>query len=102
MSDKSKHTPTPWKIEIVARRPDLKKVFSIATEHFWIADCGDARLTAVKANAEFIVKACNSYEALLEAAKSAKFFVDDHSSDNEQAMILYSKLEDAIAQAEGK
>ena len=52
-----KHTPGPWKVKL-----NLEDGFNIA--RIW-------ELPNSQANAEFIVRACNSHDDLLEACKYA-------------------------------
>jgi hypothetical protein len=69
MSRETAHTPTPWKQGIVAT--DAENIYGPSDEI--VASCEDTsvyRRTVTteareNANAEFIVRACNSHEALL-------------------------------------
>jgi hypothetical protein len=73
-----KHTPTPWKFnpnryskwvgEISGNTPDADYVVSVVQQDNW------------KANAELIVRAVNSHEALLEAAKIAEKLLREGTS----------------------
>jgi len=97
MKTKTQHTPTPWKV-------GFKNPQTIESETGKdIAACGAYRLSLkeAEANADFIVRAVNSHEALLEAAKQALKFI------NEKANGVYVDasqhlLEKAIQQTEGK
>lgn len=61
---KSQHTPTPWHI----KEGWDGHVFGPKDE--MITRGTDCRTSSSKTNAEFIVRAVNSYEALLEFAKN--------------------------------
>lgn len=63
----AKHTPLPWEIEqgtsfIVART---------GPRHA-IAECWGDELSNIQANAELIVRACNTHAELVEACKAAE------------------------------
>ena len=63
MSEKSKHTPTPWKANKWAPGWEI----SAPESHYTVCrltDCNNE-----EANAAFIVRACNSHDELLEALK---------------------------------
>lgn len=66
-----KHTPTPWKYGstkgiYLGTDPDQKRRYAIESPsgNSWILQLDD------KANAEFIVRAVNAHEDLLEACKA--------------------------------
>ena len=61
-----------------------------------------------KANAKFIVRACNNHYKLLEASKNFKELIDSciKDKDKEESKVIkkhssYDKLEQAIAKVEG-
>lgn len=71
-------TPGPWRVKTIHARTWIEAQGKIA-----IADiAGMATLTGecdadqVDANAEFIVRACNSFDALLAAARAAEELLD--------------------------
>jgi len=103
------HTPLPWRIgggalnvgRVTILGPD-------ANESGWPCVCavsGDPLGQLPQANAEFIVRACNSHEDLLEAARKAKTALfgmheeEGWTSDDAKALEL---LINAIAKAEGR
>lgn len=78
--DAPKYTPTPWKV----RRDEAGETDIITDEPSpWsicvMQECCDERGfgddTEDRANAEFIVKAVNSHEALVDACKFVKSFL---------------------------
>ena len=92
----AKHTPIPWRIErqsngLYAVCADLAKrhggstPFSLAT---------DIRV----ANAEFIVRACNSHADLLEACKDLVIAAEETG----YAGLALARAKAAIAKAEGR
>lgn len=93
--DEMKHTPTPWRMEI--EDEGFISIFGSRLNQ----TCGDqVALTPMKkdedkANAEFILRAVNSHEALLAAAKHMR----DTLEHQGMTRILWNE---AIAQAEGK
>ena len=84
--NKQAHTPTPWhiiKVPLSQRvayqvRPE-KGLPVIETSH--------------EANATFIVKACNSHEALVEACKALEQF--ETTPDKDVVTISYKAIERA-------
>ena len=104
-ASKPKHTPTPWEIDEgdvriksddyeVCRASDLPSSFGKY-------DYGDKGEEEQKANAEFIVRACNVYDELVEACKSALSALNSISSYDQESMEVKS-LKQAIAKTEGK
>ena len=68
METKTKHTPTPWN----AYKPTGSRwhIGSSDSSHLIIGKINDDNShTLAKANAEFIVRACNNFDALVEALK---------------------------------
>jgi len=95
------HTPTPWKAE-------ENRVFQIKHPTFRIAICtsNSADYLEEKANAEFIVRACNNHDELLEALKESQIALYDamhagHLSRSYGGKVM-DKIEQAIAKVEGK
>lgn len=86
-----KHTPTPWE----ARNGSIYPVKSDGT--------AIAQFVIKQEDADFIVRACNSHEELLEALKQAMPFMVDLGNDgDQQAQIVGSFMDTVIAKAEGK
>ena len=84
----AKHTPTPWfvKGDQVIGNGDV------------VADC----FQLPQDNAEFIVSAVNSHEALLEAAKAYKEKYFDRAENQDELTDEAKAIIKAIAQAEVK
>ncbi len=98
--NESKHTPTPWHVGI------KQAGIIVYDEKGWaICDCKvfhGEESGEPKENAAFIVKAVNSHEALLRAAKHALQFLDEQSKENPSyAQTSKGWLREAIQQAEG-
>ncbi len=108
MKTKTQHTPTPWKL-FPGVGEDLDGVMSEkvnAGGNFYIAQCN------VKGDAEFIVRAVNSHEALLsDHEKFSKLCVELNNQKNilleaakrvlaEDNVDAMDSLKDAIAKAE--
>ena len=98
------HTPTPWIAEGYAGGP----------YEIWPAP-GNARLTRIartqdvtpedQANAAFIVRACNSHDALLAALEHCAQKLEDEDIRNGLADMTSAELEEAhdtIAKAKGE
>lgn len=93
--EKVEHTPTPWKI-IPNYKSDgqyIKAGIQTLLET-WIGEFSS------QDNATFIVRAVNSHEALLEAAKLAKIQIHYGYIDGKEDVIKI--LDDAIKSAEGE
>src|SRR5882757_8376278 len=91
------HTPTPW----TARDAEIYDFNGdpLRIDNAWIEDSfnnGDGFAEEGKANAEFIVRAVNSHEMLLEAAKLALVAIRYNSPREPEYLIR------AITQAEGE
>ncbi len=83
-----KHTPTPWRqtkgeFEIVAEIKGEKKLIAVCSE---------------KANAAFIVRACNAHDELVHAAQLAL----DHYNGKHMGANTVTLLKKAIAKAKGE
>lgn len=93
-----KHTPMPWE---VANSLSGKTYVTISHEtpgmfrHQICEMIADIKVGDPEANAELIVRAVNSHEALLKAAKLAETVLKGES-------IYLAELTEAIALAEGK
>jgi len=91
-----RHTPTPW---------SLNSGYNKAGAPFFeIKDKDGFNLLAIRGgvipisqDADFIVRAVNSHEAMLKALKEAQKVIAAQNNGN-----MLVSIEDAIAQAEGK
>lgn len=96
----SEHSPTPWSYAAALSGSENHKGF-----HIWAAGWGAiVQVYAVdedgltgKANADFIVRACNNFEALLEALKDIERNVGIYSISGLRAVAHA-----ALAQAAGE
>lgn len=95
MKNEIQHTPTPWKIEI--EEEGYISIIGSRVNQVW---GNQVALTPMKkedkSNAEFIVRAVNSHEELLAAAKWALATMKNHSTSVKVA------LENAIFKAEAR
>lgn len=110
----NKHTPIEWEID----RFDLTSVIKKNPDGSWSKVCScnreqdDINLLEDKANAKFIVRACNCHDKLLEALKSQQIWLEQEigewlSVDISQCTtqmasmkIQLNEIEQAIAKAE--
>ena len=76
---RSEHTPTPWHIG-----PYYKQDIESPTGH--IATCRS--VPAGEANAEFIVRACNAHDALVEALREIQTLAAYMQSDQTGRKLL--------------
>jgi hypothetical protein len=96
----SKHTPTPW----FAYQSLSENTWTVQYSGGWIARVLDVEPHRHgQANAEFIVRACNSHEDLLEALKLAHdhLAVTHIDIDGSKTKELL-QIEAALDRAEGK
>jgi len=107
----TEHTPTPW---IVTHQTGSDFSFDIVSPQEprgiivgSTGSCMDVNSRS-GADAAFIVRAVNSHEALLEAAKRIIDSINEEQRNNglvgytEGFVIAFDDLQKAIAQAEGK
>jgi len=107
----SEHTPTPWHVMPQGfSRQNTPTVYAADSELRYIAVCND-QLNIIPtnnlANAEFIVRACNSFDGLLAACKRQvanieKWLETGVPAWPEESESIYNQMVEAIANAEGK
>ena len=94
------HTPTPWEIESY-----LAEDGTTVYEGIYF---GDKRILdfdygiPTKEDIEFLIKAVNSNEMLLDAAKKAKAMIEDNFLQSLTAKHVFQLLEEAIIRVESK
>jgi hypothetical protein len=105
------HTPTPWRVRELIDRPDLFHVSAPTPEgHPYhghtkeIEIMSDEHYPTKRADAEFIVRAVNSHEALVEACNEAKKALEYlHVNDSDYSFpSTLSTINAAIKLAEGR
>lgn len=95
-----KHTPTPWKIEVV------EGLSIYGPEGLLLADLKGNHQT--KANAAFIVKAVNCHEEMLTALRSVRneyrryVLNDPKNIEDAIGSRVLAQIDRAITKAEGK
>jgi len=91
---KAKYTATPWKIHIAS-----------TTRHGYDIESAMGDLIVYnlqnKANAEFIVRACNAYEELLAVLKGARLAITDPNRGPSGNVGVLDIIDRTIAKAEG-
>lgn len=93
MSNETKpmHTPLPW----LQGKPYVEEIHSLRKRTVAITNANDRRFEPEdEANAEFIVRACNSHYDLLEALRYARRFLNpvDHDVAFVDAAIAKGEL----------
>jgi hypothetical protein len=102
----TEHTPTPWKKdEEYNTRPPMTSPFRViangSTSDRVRPICRmELQGEEAQANAEFIVKACNCHEELLEVLKEIKTQIICGGTEQYQGTGWFERLEQAIAKAE--
>jgi hypothetical protein len=102
---KAGHTPTPWTLDSNKNRFNAPRIVS-AEHNELLADLYETNHIGTDSahNAEFIIRAVNSHEALLRAAKHLSEIqkVRKYGDALEGEAKAWLDLQDAIKQAEGK
>ena len=113
----TQHTPVPWSIKcqedldpegngyiwaIKGKRLSEEKNLNGGWKHY----VQNPAVANSEANAEFIIRACNSHDALLEALEAVvndiESYCDDWNSDSPtDVTVVLPKLRTAIAKAQG-
>ena len=73
----SEHTETPWKISDVI----LTRIIDEDNNSVAEGLSADYNNPNGRANAEFIVKACNMHDELVEACRKARYWLEKFSED---------------------
>lgn len=98
MTDTSKHTGAPWRAQI-AERSDGEVTVAHITSADGIAIAQMAMHDNVRANAAFIVRACNAHEELVKALRAAneKLWKEGFTTADE----TIAQIEAALSKAGG-
>jgi len=91
---KTQHTPTPWMVFEKAYFRSICTVGSVGSRKRIVKDIS-------KENAEFIARAVNSHEALLEACKAVVVAIRLDGPKHIAWLNLATDIEKLIKQAEG-
>lgn len=97
-----KHTATPYSITHQTGSDFSWDIYSKqSVSGFPVATCGQQKATddICQANAEFIVRACNSHSALVEACKSLIRSYEYHCPDAKDQSLAIKNAKQALAQA---
>ena len=97
--NKGKHTPLPWHTDDTGLEP-TSWINIYPKNEECLPLCSVRHYSKeLKANAKFIVKACNSHYELLEALKHASHAIKN--AKNYNMLVLAKYLDGAIKKAEG-
>ena len=100
MSTQTKHTTLPWEVE--GQGQEVVGILAIG-DNKYVAKLSGWHKKSQDANAEFIVRACNAHEELLEACKATmKYFIEYDGMDVLKLATLTLKVQAAINRAEAK
>ncbi len=89
-----KHTPTPWHLRDGATNGEVH----VCAPGRTIAVCDARPPNECEANAEFIVKAVNSYDDMLEALEALVKYVDAlNDVSDEGGLTLCDEYDNAVA-----
>ena len=101
-----KHTPTPWKY--TGDEDGDFVIWGAGDKDNWIANVGGVIQPVgsidpqEKANAEFIVKAVNSHESLIQLLKSAHEIIEVNWTHNDSDLNKYHELREEWLASYGK
>ena len=99
----AQHTPTPWQTYAPMAEHCQIAIESINSETIAIVELMDAKRdynATAKANAAFIVRACNSHDALVAAATEAENWLSEYESGPDSGLSgLLNQLRAALAAA---
>jgi len=93
---KTKHTPLPWE---VGSTGDDGRIRINSEEQRTVAYVAGSSMVEVKANAEFIVKAVNCHEELLQLAWAMDKFLDADLTNEENRVMMRNMIQSVIAKA---
>jgi hypothetical protein len=95
-----KHTPTPWRVAIEPPYEESARIFS---GDIYLGSLGNSDQTKdeTRANAEFIVRAVNSHDALVAALRRIMPH-QQSSTHSHDCGCSYCEAVNALALAEGK
>jgi hypothetical protein len=96
----AKHTPIPWTVDYCWINSGELQVAEVNMNNLW--ESGQTE-EEVQANAAFIVRACNSYQALLDALQAIVDFEESYTvKPGVTQHDLINKAKAAIAHAEAR
>lgn len=103
----STHTPGPWEVSYSTNFPDQQTIQAVGSDRILaLIDCNDEQ---DEANAAFIVRACNSHEAMLEALKDCltseectSIRMKDPEKLIRRLQVINDRVHEAIRLTEGK
>ena len=95
------HTPTPW-IDIPQWDPSIAYIGTATGTTQYVATLRDRRDGTCQANAAYIVRACNSYEAMREALEGLIELYEKPYIWKTNNQSAYKKAKEALTIAEGK
>ena len=95
MSTESRHTPTPWKITSPNYPQHQRVIFHREGDrHEKVATLNEGSISA-DANAEFIIRAVNNHEALVEALSGILARMEDENYDEPHYEAVNAFIEQA-------
>ena len=96
------HTPTPW-IDIPQWDPSIAYIGTATGTTQYVATLRDRRDGTCQANAAYIVRACNSYEAMRETLVQVKNVLETHGNRTNISIIgAIDLINSTLTLAEGK
>jgi hypothetical protein len=108
MTDQPKHTPTPWLAEgktVYALNENGTNRFSALVQAGFEFDGRRYKMPAspeeIEANAAFIVRACNSHDALVKVAKNLRDYLGEGRKLGDDTEWFADKVSAALKLAEG-
>lgn len=98
--ENAKHTELPWSINNWPQGDAEIRIGAKGTPRIATIHLRDVSINGQKANADFIVRACNNYNNLLRVLKTIAENCDLYETDPETGEILSTLASKAIDKAE--
>jgi hypothetical protein len=110
MADITGHTPVPWSIGGLSSNPGEGHVIESDSTDRTIAWTANSYCTSNDeeyisqediANAEFMIRACNSHDALVDTLQSVRWFLMGKARRDPAERKIISQVVDALDKAKG-
>lgn len=98
--DKARHTPTPWHIECGAHICFGKPTAHKSSDILFEAHCDEENVEQRKADAKFVVLACNNHDRLIGALKKIEQVAKGTFSSGDAINYVVQITKEALAALE--
>lgn len=100
---KVEHTETPWQVDFGCEifKASQKSGTCLAITKFNVEEMNPMEIEIAKANAKFIVRACNLHYTLVKTLKNTQIYLRDFNFNSEGMADVLNEIESALKLAEG-